>query len=185
MLIRSAIGAFSKQIKPTATLAEVVAAVNQSNQKLESIDQRVKSTNELLGGFIGNQASLTEEEVVKAVCKFLQVDFKKVTMNFKICDSTNTRVLVEVDGLIPCPNSFAVVEAKSTVQGSSLVQLQKSMNLVALYFGKKVIGFLGGPLFKGDVKSEALRDDISIVKLSGDRYVVKSDNIQSKRAVTG
>lgn len=173
-----AIRAFSKQLKPTATLADVVAAVNQTNAA-------VNQTNQLLAGFIGNQATSTEEEVVKAVCLFLDIDFKNALMNHKIIDPVTKRVLGELDGLIPCPDSFAVVEAKSTVQGSSLVQLQNNMNLVSLYYNTKVMGFLGGPLFKGSVKSDALRDGLSIVELSGSRYVVKSGSSQSKRAAAG
>jgi hypothetical protein len=63
--------------------------------------------------------------------------------------------------------------------------LRISVDIVAMHYNKKVMGFLGGPLFKGNVKLDALREGFGIVELSGNRYVVTSGSAQSKRTAAG
>lgn len=129
----------------------------------------------MLGGFIGNQAASTEEEVVKGVCSHLGVEFEEAQLNRKFYDH-DERLIAEVDGVVPFDGDLAVVEVKSRVQESSLTQLAKNVRLVDEHRNKKAWGFIGGPLFDRNVKSNALKQGFKVVELCEKRYVIAVDN---------
>jgi hypothetical protein len=81
-----------------------------------------------------------------------------------------------VDGVVPFDGDLAVLEVKSRVQESSLTQLAKNVRLVDEHHNKKAWGFIGGPLFDTNVKSNALKQGFKVVELCEKRYVIAVDN---------
>ncbi|KAI3660899.1 hypothetical protein MP638_006656 [Amoeboaphelidium occidentale] len=158
----------SKDLKKDASRADIVKAINE-------LKEVTKETNKMLGGFIGNQATSTEEEVVKAVCSYLGVEFEEAHMNRKFFDH-DERLIAEVDGVVPFDGGLAVVEVKSRIQESSLAQLARNVRLVEERRNKKAWGFIGRPLFDRNVKSNAVKQGFKVVELCEKRYVIAVDN---------